>query len=336
MERNRQGIMRSGWPKYCVAGLAVAWLLTSYLAGGWPERASLDPALLAEPIQTPTTVPPFSVRQEGVEYTLTPRYDYTLHGLVVSEHDTDSLFNYYHTRWGDHLNVKDLCVVWGSNVATGVYSRVSYSSGSWTCYYKTSDREAWRMFNNAAISNNHVLTNDPRIAEALRDTKVGDQIKMQGVLAEYSHAGGFHRGTSVSRTDTGNGACETIFLMEYEVLARHGEPWRTAQTLTGYSFFGGMVWLAITFGYRLFGPPPTVGELLEERAQERSRPDLAAPFPPQAATPHTAGSVAAQEPSAQRTTPSHASPAPPPPPRGQSDCQPAAAPRFRPPWLDEE
>jgi hypothetical protein len=44
----------------------------------------------------------------------------------------------------------------------------------------------------------------------------GDHIRLKGVLAKYANKdSGFNRGTSITREDTGNGACETIYLNEF-------------------------------------------------------------------------------------------------------------------------
>jgi len=51
------------------------------------------------------------------------------------------------------------------------------------------------------------------------ETSVGDQIYFKGYLAEYAHSNRtFTRGTSTSRTDTGNGACETVYVEDYQIL----------------------------------------------------------------------------------------------------------------------
>ena len=51
---------------------------------------------------------------------------------------------------------------------------------------------------------------------------MGDQVRLTGDLASYSHDAGFAftRGTSTVREDTGNGACETVFVRGVDVLAR--------------------------------------------------------------------------------------------------------------------
>jgi hypothetical protein len=85
-----------------------------------------------------------------------------------------------------------------------------------------------RVFDPAALSNDHLLTDRPGIARAMRKVRIGDQVRFRGHLAEYSHnheGRPFSRGTSTVRNDTGNGACETIFVEEFEILRRGGGPW---------------------------------------------------------------------------------------------------------------
>ncbi len=60
--------------------------------------------------------------------------------------------------------------------------------------------------------------------------RVGDQVHVRGYLAEYSHDQGLHffRGTSTTRTDQGNGACETVYATDAEILRAGNGGWRIA------------------------------------------------------------------------------------------------------------
>lgn len=193
-----------------------------------PER--LLPALQAEPQQVRVEQPPLGTTVGGITYTVKPLYSYELHGLVVSLHDTSSWLNYIHREWNDKLNVVDFCVIWGKNAASGVYRRLEFSSGQFVCYVQAPTQEVFAAFDGTALSNNHVLTDSPAVAERLRSVRIGDQIRLRGWLAEYSHrhnGQSFQRGTSTVRNDTGNGACETVFVQDFEILRRGGAPWHT-------------------------------------------------------------------------------------------------------------
>ena len=55
----------------------------------------------------------------------------------------------------------------------------------------------------------------------------GDEVRISGVLANYQNqATGFDRQTSISRTDTGNGACETIFVTDFSITKKANFLWR--------------------------------------------------------------------------------------------------------------
>ncbi|MGI9235384.1 MAG: hypothetical protein ACR2RD_17260, partial [Woeseiaceae bacterium] len=47
-----------------------------------------------------------------------------------------------------------------------------------------------------------------------------------GYLASYSNAGGGKRGTSTTRTDTGDGACETVFVENFDIIDPTAGYWR--------------------------------------------------------------------------------------------------------------
>jgi hypothetical protein len=215
-----------------------------------PSQAALLPDLRREPVQLPTQVAPFETKAGRVTYTVKPVADYEIWGLVVSRHDSDAWWDWIHKASSDHLNVVDLCVVFAENVERGAYSGLDYSSGQFVCNVETSSAERWQRFSMRALSNNHLLADRPSIVYRLRGVRVGDQVRIRGSLAEYTHNHGFafKRGTSLTRDDTGNGACETIYVQDVEVLRAGGAPWRwllwpaLALTLTGL-----IVWLRTPF-----------------------------------------------------------------------------------------
>ena len=193
------------------------------------SELNILPELSAEPTQIPANNDPFSVYLENVHYKVEPRYDYTLHGLVVSyqHHDGDRML---HRLWNDHLNIADLCVVWGRNATDLDLNAFDFWNGQFTCFFRTRDNAAWRQFDPTGISNNHLITDDGDLRELIDKVQIGDQIRLQGWLASYSNDDGFHRGTSTTRTDEGNGACETIYVTRFDILSSMANGWRSVFT----------------------------------------------------------------------------------------------------------
>jgi hypothetical protein len=205
-----------------------------------PER--LAEALLAEPEQRPARAAAKNTSVNGVAYRIQPRYSYDLSGLVVSLHHADSWWDYAHKEWNDHLNLVDLCVVWGGNAQSGAYRKIDFHNTQWECWASSSSAADWQAFNAHEMSNNHLITDDPAIARRMKALRVGDQVRVRGYLAEYStyDAAGRqtgHRGTSTVRTDSGPNACETVYVEELEILESSNRGWRTAGKAAIWVFF---------------------------------------------------------------------------------------------------
>jgi len=213
-----------------------------------PGPDALLEDLLLEPGQWEVDLEPFEVEVRDTVYTITPLYEYELFGLIVSCHDSRSWWDLYHKKWGDNLNLKDLCVIWGANATNDAYQRIKFSSGSWTCYCQTGDRQAWGQFDIHSLSNNHLLSENKEINKVLLRARRGDQIRLYGYLAEYAHRDGtFKRGTSTTRTDEGNGACETIYLEEFEILKRSNVFWHWLHAFSKLLLLGSAVAWAVLF-----------------------------------------------------------------------------------------
>src|SRR5262245_13749089 len=227
------------------------------VALAWWQRDALPPpdavvsAAREDPAQTETEAAPFRTTVGGVEYTVRPLYAYDLTGVVVSKHDADTWWDYIHQAWQDELNVTDLCVIWGVNARTANYRELEYWSGQFECNVRTASTEVWRAFSMSALSNNHLLTDDAAIARTLKRARVGDQVHFRGYLAEYSHEHGqrFFRGTSTTRTDTGNGACETVFATEAEIVREGNHGWRLLYKL-GLAMFAVALCAGIALVFR--------------------------------------------------------------------------------------
>ncbi len=191
-----------------------------------PGKETILDDLYMEPAQTPVSAEPFDVEQNGISYHITPLYDYELHGMIVSYHHSLSLGDIYHKKWKDYLNLKDICVVWGENIETEVYKSMTFKNASWTCYYRYPDRETGKKFCGSCLSNNHLLSGDGEINKEIMDAETGDQIYVNGYLSNYSHDGGFRRGTSTTRNDSGGRACETIYVEDFRILKKANKGWR--------------------------------------------------------------------------------------------------------------
>ena len=236
---------------------AARFLMTGGLlvaAAGWwmkdvlPDPAKLQLEELEEPVQKSVRKPPIDAQVNGVDYRIQPRYAYELNAVVVSLHHSDTWWDYAHKEWGDHVNVMDLCVAWGDRVRSGAYRDVSFHNTQWECHWSYRSERAMKHFSNNQASNNHIVTDDPAIAKALRNIRIGDQIRLSGYLVDYTTFKGGQpvgkRVTSETRTDSGPGACEVLYIDAFDTVGSPNRAWHAAQTAGLAALILGLVlWL---------------------------------------------------------------------------------------------
>jgi len=205
-------------------------LVSCWQRNEFPGDLSVAPALRDAPQQHTAGKAPFTVTRNDVDYRITPRYRYDLNGLVVSYAHHNGNYS-LHRLWNDHINVTDVCVVWSDNVNGSDLNRIDFWNGKFTCDYRTSDDGVWKRFRKDLISNNHLLTVDDRVRDRIRDVRIGDQVRIRGWLVDYTNDTGGTRRTSTTRRDTGNGACEVIYVEEFRILKSLDNGWRSLMNL---------------------------------------------------------------------------------------------------------
>ncbi len=229
---------------------AIVFYLSSILllASCWhrndfPVDMPVEKVLEDMPVQKTVKETPFHVTREGVRYEVSPLYSYDLKGLVVSYEHHDGNYS-VHRLWNDHLNVADICVLWGDNVRGPDLNAFKFWNGEFTCNFTTADQQAWEQFRPSRLSNNHLLAVDSLVRNTIEKVRVGDQVRIRGWLASYSNDQGFSRGTSITREDEGNGACETIYVQDMRILRSMESGWRRLMDFSLFGFIASaLIWI---------------------------------------------------------------------------------------------
>jgi hypothetical protein len=215
-----------------------------------PGPEKILPELSREPVQKETQLEPFEVEKGGMSYRVEPKYGYELWGLVVADYDSENWIDFSHEN--DPWNTKDICVVWGENATSGVYERLKFSHGEFTCFAKPKkwdDRGLVKDFHPEELANNHLLPKDGEIYRKMKGAQVGDEVYFRGYLVNYeveTAEGKMKRGTSTTRDDQGNGACEVVFAQEFKVLREGNPEWRWINRVAKFAAGVGLIgWIGV-------------------------------------------------------------------------------------------
>jgi len=145
------------------------------------------------------------------EYIITPLADFKIHAKVLSREN-------YHLGPEADLSPTDLALGWGRMSDEKVLSDIEISqSGRWYRWY-TKTFPIPRREIELSSANMHIIPKDENVADVLESIRAGDIVSIEGSLVKISGDKGWHWNSSLSRMDTGNGACEIIFANDIQIM----------------------------------------------------------------------------------------------------------------------
>jgi len=187
----------------CGAFLAIeAWRTRD--AGPKPslQRKPAVHALAQEPVQTPSQAVPFAVG----EYELRPVADFSVRARILGRE------NYRVGREAD-LSPLDLALGWKRMADPAVYQALNITQGGRWYRYSWKDQPPIPVREIIESSANmHMIPASAAVRRALDRAREGRTIELVGKLVEVRHPSGWRWNSSLSRSDSGAGACELVYV----------------------------------------------------------------------------------------------------------------------------
>jgi hypothetical protein len=193
--------------------LLLAIVISLLGAVNWASERPVerDPGVLIErePRQThPASTAPIA---HG-DYRITPLAEFELEARVLSRED-------YALDAGADLVPTDLALGWGRMSDTQVIEQLNIEQSARFYSYRWSDRPPIPPQEIVRSSANmHLIPADDRVAEQLDQVRVGALIALRGQLVTARRADGWTWTSSLTRTDSGGGACELVLVQAITVL----------------------------------------------------------------------------------------------------------------------
>jgi hypothetical protein len=196
--------LRDLW-KPLLAIIVCCFGVAGMLSGRPIERA---PGVLApdEPSQTPTHAAPFSIG----DFQVAPQANFDVTARVLSVET-------YRVDGGAKLSPIDFALGWGpmSDSAVLEHFRVTQGSRFFTIYPDEQAIDLGTALKGAA--NMHLIPGSRRVRDQLESARAGNVVRLQGYLVNVSRADGYTWNSSLTRNDTGAGACELFYVEEVSV-----------------------------------------------------------------------------------------------------------------------
>ena len=183
-------------------------LLISY--NKWTSRPiTHDPGIIAphSPIQqNVNNIKPFDYK----EFKITPLAKFSIEARVLSRK------RYYFGRAAKLVPV-DLALGWGAMSDESVLKSIKISQSNRFYYWFVKKFPIPKKEIITHSSNMHLIPSNSDIRSKIKQARKGSLIKFSGYLVKVACDDGWHWNSSLRRDDVGNGACELVWIEEFEI-----------------------------------------------------------------------------------------------------------------------
>lgn len=155
------------------------------------------------PTQTNTSNSPFAFN----DYTITPLQSFNIEARVLST-------EHYRFDRGADLAPVDLALGWGRMSDEAILKDIEISQSGRFYFWRVKEFPIPRKEIQTHSANMHMVPANPHIEKILKAIKPGQVVHIQGDLIRADAADGWHWKSSLTRNDTGGGACELVYVKQ--------------------------------------------------------------------------------------------------------------------------
>lgn len=144
-------------------------------------------------------------------YTIAPLQTFDIEARVLGVKS-------YRTGREADLSPVDLALGWGRMSDSAVLEQVDISQGNRFYFWHVKEFPIPREEIERSSANMHMIPADSGIERRLDQVREGQRVRIQGWLVEARGHDGWRWRSSLSRNDTGAGACEVIYVRDIAIL----------------------------------------------------------------------------------------------------------------------
>ena len=144
------------------------------------------------------------------DFTLTPLANYEIEARVLSKED-------YAVGIEAELSPTDLAVGWGVMSDEAVLNKIDISQGNRFFFWHVDQFPIPQHEIEIHAANMHIIPANDNVKRQLNKVRAGQVAHIKGLLIEAKRSDGWHWRSSLTREDTGSGACELMYATELTV-----------------------------------------------------------------------------------------------------------------------
>ncbi len=177
----------------------------------WPEKSiEYPPGVLIQEIPAQINLS-IEKNWQVDDYKFKALANYDIKARVLS-------MNFYSLGEESKLSPVDLALGWGQMSDQSILDQIEISQSNRWYHWKTESFPIPSSVISKSSANVHIIPKDDSVKDMLDEIYKGCLIEMKGYLVEIHKDDGWHWKSSLSRDDTGGGACELFWVESIEIL----------------------------------------------------------------------------------------------------------------------
>jgi hypothetical protein len=145
------------------------------------------------------------------DYSVRPLARFSLSARVLSRAD-------YSWDAGAALAPVDLALGWGRMSDSSVLNKIDISQSGRFYFWRVREFPIPEREIIESSANMHLIPGDAEIEREIKRTRAGDVVEFDGYLVEVSGPNGYRWVSSLSRSDSGAGACELVWVEHFAIV----------------------------------------------------------------------------------------------------------------------
>lgn len=173
------------------------------------SSVSYGPGVIAPdaPEQQNTSKDPFFYN----DIEITPQATFDIEAKVLARKD-------YSSDAESIASPVDLALGWGRMSDESILEAINISQRNRFYYWQTDNFPIPRKEIEQHSANMHLIPANDHIASQIDKVKAGELVRFNGFLVNLKRDNGWYWKSSTSRNDTGRGACELVWVEEFEIV----------------------------------------------------------------------------------------------------------------------
>ncbi len=187
---------------YVLFGIIIIYIMYQFIVSPEYEKSEKEIEVTIDPFQE-NIKEKFEIK-EVAGYQIIAKAKYKIEAVVVSKKN-------YNYGTESKFSPVDLALAWGELGKKDIRENIKFSQSNRWYFFEYKEFPLGTEYISSHSSNHHIVPANKNLRKVVKKIKKGDIVSLEGYLISIK-GNNYEWNSSMTRNDTGNGACELLYV----------------------------------------------------------------------------------------------------------------------------